>query len=252
MAGPGKRGRPTADERVDQVLFKADALAMRMKGFTHQQIADTLGCDRSTISHLFPQIFRDILDENGAQQLRATELHRLEQITVVMWPKLVGDGTDTSFAPHKDDVMAYLAISRRKAQLVGADAPDRFTYIPPNEEQLNDITNPKIAATVRMSELMDAVAKAGLGSGRRHDVIDADTADLDPDDDDEYEDAEANDDFQPTAAPVSLDSDGQVVRSPSLTSILRGTPDNYEDDAIPVDSPVTHAQGPSPHDTLDL
>jgi hypothetical protein len=206
---------------MNTLMFKIDVLQLKLRGFSQQQIADALGSTLSQVKHVLPTIYREILTESGAEASRAMDLVRLEQLINVMWPQLIGKPNDPDFCPTKDNVMSFLAVLRRKAQLVGSDAPDRFTYVPDDVGKVDIITNPKIGAAIRMTELMDAVAHAGLGSGRA--AIAAATHDPnDPDNLKElYEDAEQNDEFRPSQPPIRFDADGNVMPTPSLTEVLR-------------------------------
>ena len=103
---------------------------MRLRGLTQRQIARKLGLSQGRVSKLLKEalepIEREIQDD--ADQLRAIELARLEELHNALWNRARRtkgkDGKTIEADPAIVD--RILRISARRCELLGLDAPQRI------------------------------------------------------------------------------------------------------------------------------
>ena len=170
------RGIMKADgDDVRAQMLKADILHLKHQGKSAAEIGAIVGLSRTAIVRMIPKIMREVLDEAGAEEVRGMELIRLEMITQSMWPALVKP-EDPDFIPDDRMVNAYLNVSKRKAELVGADAPKQLKV------DVNDnsaIAEQLVTNVNRYMDLADRVAAGGIGSGRTAEELAADGETID-------------------------------------------------------------------------
>jgi hypothetical protein len=115
------RTRPAASEARER---RRRAVELRLAGATYQVIADRLGWSGPSGAH--QEVARALrAGECAADQLRELELARLDVLQAAVWPKAVTGGLKA--------VDAVLAIMKRRARLLGLDAP---RVAPPRIERI--------------------------------------------------------------------------------------------------------------------
>lgn len=202
VAGPGQPGAPANGlEEIDFLLLKANVLKYRRMNWSYDEIAHTTGYTRSGVRRLIKRIMREVLVEAGAEEIRAIELARIEDIMQRIWPSVFPpiseDPNVSTPIPNAKDVDTYLRLSKAKRELVGADAPIKIalpTYGEnEDDEQIGSKALEKAERLERLAYLADKIVTAGIGSGREQkdadedeDVVDAvlvasDPNDIDPD-----------------------------------------------------------------------
>lgn len=119
MARYGKR---KATAKADAKLIRAKekharAIAMRTAGATFAAIAKALGyADKAVVAKLIEREIRDI-PEQEKQCHRALECERLDALLAASWPKAMKGETPS--------IMAAVAVCKRRASLLGLDAPTK-------------------------------------------------------------------------------------------------------------------------------
>lgn len=94
---------------------RAEALSLRLAGFTYAQIAERLKINESSAHELVNRRIVDV-DEN-IEQLRAIENARLDKAQSAIWNKVLGG--------DEKAIDAFLRISQRRSRLNGMDAPQK-------------------------------------------------------------------------------------------------------------------------------
>jgi transcriptional regulator with XRE-family HTH domain len=141
MAGrgnsPAKNGRAqTAARDHERIAFD-----LRKKGWSQYQIADQIGVSQAAVSKILSRVMARLLVETheDAEAVRKMELDRLDAMLLALGDK-VADGDVAA-------IEASLKIAKRRAELLGLDAPKRSST-----ELTGDPSRP---LTVRAVELTD-------------------------------------------------------------------------------------------------
>lgn len=108
---------PTTTRRTTATERRKKAVALRIAGATFEQIGDQLGVSTQAAHKLVTTALEETRRITGeaAEQLRQTELTRLDALQTALWSDAV-----------KGDVQAVdriLKIMLRRSQLLGLDAP---------------------------------------------------------------------------------------------------------------------------------
>lgn len=108
---------PTTTRRTTATERRKKAVALRIAGATFEQIGDQLGVSTQAAHKLVTTALEETRRITGeaAEQLRQTELTRLDALQTALWSDAV-----------KGDVQAVdriLKIMQRRAMLLGLDAP---------------------------------------------------------------------------------------------------------------------------------
>lgn len=153
MATPRKpkkgTGRPNwipednhSTKRVDTAFRRREALAMRQRGKSFQEIADELGySSRGAASSDISKMIKELPQEN-AHNLRKIEVERMDQLLDAMWDKAMkGDGWA---------VDRCLKIMERRAKLLGLDAP----IVTKVEMVTEDVIDKQIRELERQQQLL--------------------------------------------------------------------------------------------------
>jgi hypothetical protein len=110
--GKLKGGKLRTIAAVDR---RVKALRLRRQGLTYEQIAARLGyAGRASAFKAISTALRETLQE-PADELRQLELERLDDLHCVLWPRAI--------AGNLRAVDGVLALMRRRAKLLGLDAP---------------------------------------------------------------------------------------------------------------------------------
>lgn len=201
MTDPSARGPVARGEgEVEHVELIGRAIEMRRGNQTYQAIADELGVCRQTASRLVKRGFKMMLDENGAEELRAKEMMLLEDLTQRLLPVLFpeprqmmetmldDDGEPMKDAkgntlmvpqwnddlsprmytplPDFDAIDKYLKIHNAKMEAVGARV-DKKIHVAVERDEEDKARAEYIAERLdRFMDLADRVANGGYGSGR--------------------------------------------------------------------------------------
>jgi len=111
----------TNERTEEQALIDTEALKYRSRGYTYQQIADTMGCSKPTA---FARVKRALaaIPAEAVDEYRRLEGERLDNLLAIA----------THQAMTKKSLFAIdrcLAIMDRRARLLGLDAPVRTEVI---------------------------------------------------------------------------------------------------------------------------
>lgn len=129
MAKPKARQtriKPTikATQAIDRQF---DALELRKAGHTFQSIADRLGYATADSAYKSVQAaMQKTLRQAGSEEVRALELERLDRMQLAIWPAALGSAPEAGgkpVPPHGDSIDRVLKIMKRRAELLGLDAP---------------------------------------------------------------------------------------------------------------------------------
>jgi hypothetical protein len=121
MAQPGANS-PRSPRRVRAAQRRREALELRMAGATYQDIGEVLGVSKTRAIKAVQEALRELQDltVEKAEELRSTELARLERLQRVVWQRAIG----TADQPASDKaVWRVLQIMERRAKLLGLDQP---------------------------------------------------------------------------------------------------------------------------------
>ena len=136
LSSTANQGWRDRGANVELTLKEIKAVQLRSSGATYQDIADALGYESRSSAF---RAVRRALQRWGSEavdELRVLELARLDQITLKLWPKVLGrpardHGDGTQDAPVPPDMKAmelYLKVSQRRAKLLGLDAPTMVDF----------------------------------------------------------------------------------------------------------------------------
>ena len=111
----------TNERTEEQALIDTEALKYRSRGYTYQQIADTMGCSKPTA---FARVKRALaaIPAEAVDEYRRLEGERLDNLLAIA----------THQAMTKKSLFAIdrcLAIMDRRAKLLGLDAPIKTEVI---------------------------------------------------------------------------------------------------------------------------
>lgn len=112
----------TSRLKLGGLLLEEQAVRLRLTGATYSQIGKALGCAKQSAHAAVTRAMKRSKQKTGEsmEQLRQIELHRLDALTMAMWPKA-----------QKGDTRAVLAIEKlmkRRAMMMGLDAPKQSEH----------------------------------------------------------------------------------------------------------------------------
>jgi hypothetical protein len=100
---------------------RVEALRLRRSGLSYQAIADVLGySSRANAFRLVSQALHEVV-EAEVGELRQLEAERLDALHAAVWPKAIRG--------HLPSIDRVLAIMKRRARLLGLDAPRRSVVV---------------------------------------------------------------------------------------------------------------------------
>lgn len=116
MARVSKQSK-NSRQRVSGAVTEEQAIRLRMTGASYAQIGKALGCTKQNAHRAVTKALKDTKERTAesTDQLRAVQSQQIDALTMAMWP-----------AAQKGDAKAVLAIvrlMRRRAVLMGLDAP---------------------------------------------------------------------------------------------------------------------------------
>lgn len=115
------RSRTKVDEeRVELAKLEAEALDLKIKGKTYEEIGEAQECSKSTAYERVHRALRDITLA-PATELKTLEARRLEALIAALWPVAMEEKGDRQIAAVRE--LRKLSESLRK--LHGLDAPVR-------------------------------------------------------------------------------------------------------------------------------
>ncbi len=136
----------TASKKVNAVTKRQQALELRKKCYTYQEIADALGCSRSGAYKYVSKALAELTEKvrNSADELRELENTRLDELWTKAYDR-VQDGDLTA-------INTCIKISERRAKLNGLDSPVRSDItVTPNV--------PTMAATDEEKQVLNELAR---------------------------------------------------------------------------------------------
>jgi hypothetical protein len=173
--GPPSRGH----EEVEELVLQGQILNLRDRNYTHQEIADSLGLARSTVTRMLKRINERTLAEFDRQSIRALTLRKYLKIEAEILPFVMNVNGLPDFMPNDKMLDKWLKVQLSIRQLMGADAPTRVEISVPDPDATEDSVARKLAEDLgRFQDLADQMIRRQMGSGR---VIDAEVVEEDAD-----------------------------------------------------------------------
>lgn len=124
-----ERGTPGHD-LARAAARRAQAVRMRLAGFTYEQIAEETGyADKSAARHAVLRAL-DQYEHTQVTELKAVENAALNRAQVAIWPKVLEGDIKA--------VLAFIRISQRRARMNGLDAPQQVAITSPTRMELAD------------------------------------------------------------------------------------------------------------------
>ncbi|CAB4184570.1 hypothetical protein UFOVP1122_14 [uncultured Caudovirales phage] len=120
----------SSPKTVERVANAAEALRLRIQGLGYVAIGEAMGISLTTAYELVQRELKRLREQctELAEQIRDTELMRLDELQAAHWPKAVNaDPSSTN---------QVLAIMGRRAKLLGIDAPEKIEMAPPPDTEL--------------------------------------------------------------------------------------------------------------------
>lgn len=179
---------------LERLSLCVDIVRLRSEGKSYAQVAEILHTSPKTVRKAIKFAMRTILRENGAEEVRAIEMSRMEKAAQRLLPYLDKDSTEetviitksglpvevkvSDLPPNPQLIDAYLKVSKAKRDMVGADAAQKVTINLDEGEQVVEL-NDRLSRLERLQNLTDHIARAGIGSGRVDDdeIVDAEIID---------------------------------------------------------------------------
>lgn len=131
-ARPTKRGRTRGVKQVELAERSARALDLRRQGYAYDEIAVMVGMSRTGATKLIGKALDRMIAE-PAEHVRRLELKRLDRLYRAAEAGIEGiehEGADG--LPHREGAPQFiaqaLAISARRAKLLGIDAPEKAKF----------------------------------------------------------------------------------------------------------------------------
>lgn len=118
---PPRRGEPeTSPRRLQAKVRAAEAMRLRIRGLTYRQIAERLGYSGEGAA--YNAVLRGLRDtrQEPAEELRTLELTRIDEALHAIWPRVLRGQTRA--------VDSFIKLSKRRADLLGLDAPRRIVW----------------------------------------------------------------------------------------------------------------------------
>lgn len=139
-------------------IRRAEALELRLKGWTYRRIAAEQGVDVRTAWDDVDKAMApaEAVYDAAAERARAIELLRLDRIVEALWPRVIGEKPDGTFVVDDFGLDRYLKVSDRRSKLMGLDAPEKHELVG------GEIVLEVIGTEVR---LVEDGAKPELGEG---------------------------------------------------------------------------------------
>lgn len=106
------------DRKLAILERQLEALRLRAAGHSYDQIAEQLGYASRCGAYKAVRSVMNKMRQEGAEEARALELERLDQLLEGVWGKAIKG--------QEKAISAVLRISERRARLMGLDAPSRF------------------------------------------------------------------------------------------------------------------------------
>jgi len=144
----------TAAQRLNAAERVAKIWELRKSGLAYDQIAKRLGVSKGTVSKDLTKALGELLANNveGAEEVRALELERLDVALAAIWPK-VKKGLLGA-------VDRLVSIQARRAKLLGLDAPTRSEVTGKDGEALI----PELSPEQRQARLAELLEKRAAGA----------------------------------------------------------------------------------------
>ena len=170
-------------EGVELTAQEIQAIQMRKGGATFSQIAEVLDLANRSVAF---KMVRRALQRWGVENVaeyRVLELARLDDMTRLLWPDILGRrSTDGSWEvpPDRDAMQLYLRVSERRSKLLGLDAPQGIEIMPTGA--VKTAGESLVEDYEKMRTLVEGVAES-LALDRPSRVIDVEAVSDDGDDD---------------------------------------------------------------------
>lgn len=155
---------PTSPESIAARKREAEAIELRAAGLTFADIAKEMGLYDESAAHKIVMRGLGRITQEPAEELRRLECERLDRMFRSMYVKAVAGSWLA--------VDRCLTIMKRRAELLGLDAPIRIKQETISEEDLN-------AAIQHLVEQAEALEEAQKALDAEADIVDAEVVDAD-------------------------------------------------------------------------
>lgn len=110
--------------KMTAVEKRARAVNLRKSGMTYEEIGHSMGVTKQAAHKLVMKELKRLaeLHHESANELRALELARLDDINKVLYGKISGDSNENK-PPDLASIDRYLKLMERRAKLLGLDQP---------------------------------------------------------------------------------------------------------------------------------
>lgn len=132
----------------EQAITDTEALKLRSRGATFQQIADTMGCSKGAAYQRVSRALAAIPQE-AVEEYRKLECERLDMLLAVAFQKAINEKSMTA-------VDRCVLLMERKSKLMGYDAPIR--------QQVETITYDGSTIEARVGEIRLAFEQLSIQS----------------------------------------------------------------------------------------
>ncbi len=105
---------------IDVREREAECLVLRRDGKSYQEIADTVGYKSADAAWKAVKRALNAMIEEPSKEVMALEIARLDRLTEILAPRISEPGAAGLEAQDR-----YLKVMKRRAELLGLDAPNR-------------------------------------------------------------------------------------------------------------------------------
>lgn len=159
---PGKPRR--GHEVVEYQRVKADVVEMMDAEMSDKEIATRLGISRKGFYNLKKRILREVLSIDIGQVVAAREFMRIELVERRVLVELntlnaAGLGVD------KDLIDSFIKLSKRKSDLMGANAPTQVTVENVDAERSVEIQQGQVRMAQQLQRFYQLADQFGAGNG---------------------------------------------------------------------------------------
>lgn len=206
-----RRLRHLRRRRLVTVEREVEIMRRYHRGEAAEDIAQVMECHPQTVWASVRRAMKRTLDGVGAEDERNKQLMESEVITQRLMERILPDPDADGHVPSVDlkAVDTWTKVSRRRAELTGADAPAKFQF---KGEIKHDVAVTQVSNVSEYMALIDTIAgRGGYGSGvSPPESIEAQTRALEaaPVDDRTLEEIVA-DRMEPARAPLMPDFDSR-------------------------------------------
>lgn len=162
------KGKPRrGHETVEYARVKAHMIELMDQETPDPEIAAIIGVSRNTFWHLKKRILKEMIDTKIAERVAAREFMRLDH-QMIQLVKYMDSMYELGAAPEAPYISAFTNLSKRIAELVGANAAIAYSIENVDAERADilRVHQEEMAQSLnRFYSLAERVAADGIGSG---------------------------------------------------------------------------------------